>query len=651
VRRALAILVYLALYIALDWISLVAPFGALAITPWNPPAGLTFALYLRHGFRFVPLAFTAVVLADFVLHGLSAAPVATAASALVIAGGYALAAHVLRTRVQLSLRRDRQRDLLWLLGTAIVAPIPIAALVVGIFGLVGLVDRDALFDAAVHFWIGDVLGIVVLTPFLLLIFERRLHAAWSYRRLGEHTLQLLSIALALWLVFGGEPSDHFEVSYALFMPLIWIGLRGGLVAATWGIVVTQLGLIAAIQLKGGYEPDTVAQFQLLLLAVAITGLLLGAVVDGRRGAESLLRDSEAHLKMVVETAPDAILTFSDGGALLSTNPAAEKMFGLGRVTRRETTRQRLLPELDPEASAPLWPREMTAHRLDGSSFLAEVAAGQTGIRSRTIHVAVVRDVTGRKEAEQRLKLRERELAHVARMAATGEMAASLAHELNQPLTALIGFARACQGLLRSDRADPDKVRHAGIGLIDQTVQQALRAGDIIRTTREFLGRGEMRHARLDIPDAVDAVLDLLRAELVHGGVHFTKNFEVPLPPVLADRVQIEQVLVNLIHNSIEATRGARTGTRAIHLRTGPAPADPGFVEIAVADNGPGFPPEIAERLFTRFASTKETGMGLGLSISRSIVEAHGGRIWAASTVEGAEIRFTLPVYAEPPADA
>jgi signal transduction histidine kinase len=406
--------------------------------------------------------------------------------------------------------------------------------VVAIFCLGGLIQWPAFPDAAIHFWVGDVLGIAVLAPFLLLILEGRLQAALSYNRRGEYALQLLAIGAALWVVFGIDSADHFEFSYVLFLPLIWIGLRGGLAAATCGIVVTQLGLIAAIQLKGGYESGTVAQFQLLLLAVAITGLLLGAVVD----------------------------------------------------------------------------------------------------------------------AEQRLKLRERELAHVARIAATGEMAASLAHELNQPLTALIGLARACQNLLGPDRSDREKARLAAAGLIDQVVQQALRAGEIIRRTRAFLGRGETQHSRVEIPDAIETVLDLLRSELQHGGVRLTKTFEERLPPVIADRVQIEQVLINLVRNSIEAVKqNAQGSPPGIALRAGAAQRDMGFVEIAVADTGPGFPAEIVDRLFTPFAGTKEGGMGLGLSISRSIIEAHGGRIWAAPTARGAEIRFTLPIYSEPSEDA
>jgi signal transduction histidine kinase len=534
VPPAIGIPAYLALYVALDWVSLVHPFGALAISPWNPPAGLTFALFLRHGFRFVPVAFVAVVLADFVLRGLAGAPAATIAAALAIAGGYALAAHALRRRARLSLRLDRQRDIIWLLAAAILAPVAVGAVVVALFCLAGLVGWAAFLEAAVHFWVGDVLGIAVLAPFLLLLLEGRLHAALAYSRLGEYALQLLAIGAALWIVFGIDSSDHFEFSYVLFLPLIWIGLRGGLAAATCGIVVTQLGLVAAIQLKGGYEPGTVAQFQLLLLAVAITGLLLGAVVD----------------------------------------------------------------------------------------------------------------------AEQRLKLRERELAQVARIAATGEMAASLAHELNQPLTALIGFARACQNLLGSERIDREKARLAAAGLIDQVVQQALRAGEIIRRTRAFLGRGEMQQSRLHIPDAIETVLDLLRAELLHGGVRLAKTFEDRLPAVMADRIQIEQVLVNLVRNGIEAVK--ESGDRrppGIELRARVAPDEPGFVEIAVADTGPGFPAEIADRLFMPFAGTKEGGMGLGLSISRSIVEAHGGRIWTVPAGRGAEIRFTLPIYSEPSEDA
>jgi two-component system sensor kinase FixL len=133
-------------------------------------------------------------------------------------------------------------------------------------------------------------------------------------------------------------------------------------------------------------------------------------------------------------------------------------------------------------------------------------------------------------------------------------------------------------------------------------------------------------------------------------VRFTRRFEEPLPAVLADRIQLEQVLVNLIRNSVEAMKRSDVAP-AIELRARTAPDEPGFIEVAVTDTGPGFPAEIADRLFTRFAGTKESGMGLGLSISRSIVEAHGGRIWAAPATRGAEVRFTLPVYAEPSEDA
>jgi two-component system sensor kinase FixL len=637
VRIALGILAYIALYIALDWVSLIHPFGALAITPWNPPAGLTFALMLRYGRGFVPVAFAAIVAAEVLLHGLSVAPGATIAASLAIAIGYATAAKLLRDRVHIDLRLERQRDLLWLLGTTLVATSVVAVVVVAIFTAAGLVAPDDFGPAAVHFWVGDVIGIAVVTPWLLLLLERPPSVRWTPRQLGEAALQLLAVAAALWIMFGLKSAAPFEFSYVLFLPLIWIALRGGLRAASWGIVVTQLGLILAIQVNSGYEPEIVAQFQLLLLAVVITALLLGAVVDERR-------DNAAQLKTVVRTVPEAILTVTRDGTVLSANPAAERLFGVTAQNLATARLPELLPDFHRKAGAQSPVEEMIARRLDGTSFIADVAAGDAEIGGRPVQVAIVRDVTARKEAERRLKEREADLAHVARVAATGELASSLAHELNQPLTALIGFARACQTLLHHAPDDGEDARPSSTTLIDQVVQQALRAGEIIRTTREFLSRGDIRHERLELHDVVQTVLDLLASELFHRQVRVTSRFEPGLPPVLADHIQVEQILVNLLRNSIEALAGAGSAVREITLSARRANDD--FVEIAMADTGPGFSPEVAARLFTRFASTKKTGMGLGLSISRSIVEAHGGKIWLVQRESGAEIHFTLPAYAE-----
>ncbi len=641
---AAGIALYFACYIALDWVSLTHTFGGLLITPWNPPAGLSLALLLRYGRRFAPAYFAAIVLADVLFRGLPVVPLATAFAALAITTGYTAAAGILRRRLLVSLRLDGHRDLLWFLGVVLVCTMAVACIVVVIFAAAGLLAWSAFAEAALHFWVGDVIGIAVLTPFLLLLDRRPWRQSMQWRRGAEYALQLAAIAGGLWLIFGLEPTDHFEFSYVLFLPLIWIALRTGLKGATWGIVATQLGLVMAIQLKG-YDATVLTQFQLLMLTVAVTGLLLGSVVDERQRAESSLRESEARLQTVVSTAPDAIFAVGEDGIITSANRAAEELFG--SATRRlvGSSVESLLPGIQPLASAATGGGELTAHRLDGSSFIAELAIGVARVDGRSIYVAIARDISARKQAERRLKEHEAELAHAARLTTTGEMAAALAHEINQPLTALISFARACQALLKAPTGSGASTRQAS-ALIDQTVQQAVRAGEIIRRTREFLRRGDTRPARIALAEVCKAVLDLVRSEAAQNKVSVTTDFAGDLPPVFADPIQIEQVLLNLIRNSMEAMKGAAADTRAIVIAAARSSDDPGAIEIAVRDTGPGFPPEMAARLFTPFSTTKDSGMGLGLAISRSIIEAHGGRIWMNESSQGADIRFTLPAYTE-----
>lgn len=529
--KGAAVGVFLVLYIGLDWVSLIEPFGALGIAPWNPSAGLSFACLLRYGLGFAPAVFAAVLLADVLFRDLAASPSAMAVSALAIAFGYGLTATLLRNRLRLSPRLDSHRDLLLLLVGAGATATIVAAIVIAVFAAAGLLASDAVFDAAVHFWVGDVIGIAVLTPFVLVLLDRPL---WTYalppRAAAEYALQSMAIGLGLWVIFGLESVNHFEFSYVLFLPLIWIALRDGLVGAVWGVLATQIGLVLALQMKG-LEADAMTQFQLLMLAVAVTGLFLGSTVDERQRAEARLKDHES------------------------------------------------------------------------------------------------------------------ELTHAMRLATTGEMAAAISHELNQPLTAAIGFARACQAMLEAPRSDAAADREVR-SLIDQTVQQALRAGEIIRRTREFLRQGDIRMAKDDVSRIIESAADLMRAKAARHAVPLTVHIPGPLPPVLVDAIQIEQVLLNLIRNSIDALDEVEGVPREVAVSAVPA-AEAGLVEIRVRDSGPGFAAEITGRLFTPFATTKEAGMGLGLSISRSIVEAHGGRIWiAADGARGTDIRFTVPVYSD-----
>lgn len=635
---------YVALYAALDWVSLIEPFGTLGIAPWNPATGLSFALLLRFGLGFLPAVIAAVLLADLLLRDLADAPVAMILSALAIALGYGWAAWALRLRWRIDRALPSLRDLRLLFIVALAASTVVASAVVGVFAVAGLVAWPEALETSLHFWVGDVIGIAVLTPFLLFLFEReRRLGAFSGLAAIEYVLQITAIGAGLWIIFGLESVNHFEFSYVLFLPLIWIGLRQGLTGAVWGLVITQLGLMLALQLKG-LDANAVTQFQLLMLAVAVTGLFLGAVVDERRRAERALRDSEARLQTVVSTAPDAILTFGDSGAITSANPAAARLFGPQLRAESGITIQQLLPGPSLAEIKQAAGREMTARRLEGTSFVADVAAGEARSDGRSVYVAAIRDASPRKQAEAWLKEHEAELAHAARLTATGEMAGALAHELNQPLTALIGFARACQAVLES--TDASQGAATARDLIDQAVHQALRMGDIIRSTREFLRQGDTQLVQDRLPRLFAAVVDLLRERAARHHIQMVVRADRSLPAVLVDPIQIEQVIVNLVRNSMDAIIEARSSVREVALEALEVPEEPGFVQVRVRDTGPGFASEMAERLFTPFATTRKSGMGLGLSISRSIIEAHGGRIWVEPADGGAEVRFTVPNYTD-----
>lgn len=635
---------YIALYTALDWVSLIEPFGTLGIAPWNPATGLSFALLLRSGLRFLPAVIAAVLVTDLLFRDLADAPLAMILSALAIAFGYGVAASALRVRWRIDRALRSQRDL-WLLFTvALSASTAVAAAVVGIFSAAGLLASSEALETALHFWVGDVIGIAVLTPFLLFLFEHdRWRGAFRSATGIEYVLQVTAIGSGLWVIFGLESVNHFEFSYVLFLPLIWIGLRQGLTGAVWGVVATQVGLMLALQLKG-LDANAVTQFQLLMLAVAVTGLFLGAVVDERRRAEGALRDSEARLQTVVNTAPDAILTFDETGTITSANPAALRLFGAQLHMEGGLAIEALLPGASLAEIKQAAGREMSARRFDGTSLVVDVAAGEARSDGRSVYVAAIRDASPRKQAEAWLKEHEAELAHAARLTATGEMAGALAHELNQPLTALVGFARACQAVLES----PDATRSAATvkDLIDQAVHQALRMGDIIRSTREFLRQGDTQLVQDRLPRLFAAVVDLLRERATRHHIQMIVRADNALSPVLVDPIQIEQVIVNLVRNSMDAIIEAKATARQVRLEARDIPDEPGFVEVRVCDTGPGFTGEIAERLFTPFATTRKSGMGLGLSISRSIIEAHGGRIWVQPADGGAEVRFTVPKYAD-----
>jgi two-component system sensor kinase FixL len=286
-------------------------------------------------------------------------------------------------------------------------------------------------------------------------------------------------------------------------------------------------------------------------------------------------------------------------------------------------------------------RVVVGLRKDGSTFPMELAVGEMRSQAGRYFTGFVRDLTERQNTEARLQELQSELVHMSRFTALGEMASTLAHEINQPLTAISNYLKGCRRLLEQS-ADPNaSLLRQGV---TQAAEQALRAGQVIRHLREFVARGESERRVENLPKLIQEASALALVGAKEKGVRVTYRFEPGADLVIADRIQIQQVLLNLIRNAIEAMQDAPRRELVIATATR---GEDGLIEVSVSDTGTGLAPEVARQLFQPFVTTKKHGMGVGLSICRTIVEAHGGRIAANSEPgRGTTFSFTLRAVKE-----
>jgi signal transduction histidine kinase len=500
-------------YIALDWASYVDPVGPFNITPWNPQSALAIVWMMLGGLVHAPAVVATILLADVLVRHTPGGYAITATTALVLAGGYSGIAWALKSLLtDTGLRSTRQ---LTIFVTVVVAGAGVVgAAFIGVLSAAGLLAETGFSNAWIRFWIGDAVGILVTAPLLFAASDAaRRSALLSLARQPEAFLQAIVLAATVWLIFGGFGSDPSRQFYLLFLPLIWIAVRFGMNGAILATAIVQMGVVLGIHSDVGASLPVV-ELEALLVALTLTGLFLGVMVDQRQRAEESLRQT-------------------------------------------------------------------------------------------------------------------------LRLAAAGEMAGAIAHEVNQPLTAVTNYGRSAQMLLERDQSGPPQARE----IIGKILSEAERAAEVVRRLRDFFRAGTTRLEEVRVEELLSAVRRMAESTFDSKAVSLEIENPSSVPALFVDRLQIEVILRNLLANAVESVTGANRQDGRIRVLV--QRHDDKHLRIVVADNGPGISAANREGLFEPFVSGKPTGMGLGLAVSRAIAEAHGGSLVAAKVAHG-EFHLILP---------
>lgn len=513
-------LYYVPAYLLLDWASYLHPVLPLAVTPWNPPPGLTLAFLLLAGMRQWPWVLFAGLAAELAVRDVPLPLIWQIAAVSALVAAYVGLAWVLARWIDIDVRLRGLRDLTWLIAGSLLAALIAGLAYVGVYTLAGVAAAGDFPGNVLRLWIGDATGLLVVAPFLLTWADWRPAPRFPGREVWS---QAASLGLALWVIFGIPYTNEFKFFYLLYLPVVWIATRHGIAGATLALAAIQGGLIAALQ-WGGHHATTVMEFQMLMLGLSVTGLFLGMTVSARQ------------------------------------------------------------------------------------------------------------------LAEERLHQREAELNQAMRLAAAGEMAQAVAHELNQPLSALANYSRAGRSMLAAPEHGALLAR-----TLEKIEREATRAGQVIRRLREFFGGGGLSLEPIGIDALVEEGLSPARRRAERQGVEIRFDIEAGLPDLHADRIQIGMVLHNLLANALDALNLSEEAPRWVEIAI--RRQDEAYVRVCVGDSGAGIVPEMRDRLFQSFATSKPEGMGLGLSVSRTLVEAHGGALWLESA-RPTRFCFTLPV--DPP---
>jgi two-component system sensor kinase FixL len=474
----------------------------------------------------------------------------------------------------------------------------------------------------------------------------------------QYGIALLAVAVT-WLA---EPQmlsiAGIEARYLFFVPAVLVaagfgGLGPGLLATAFSA-----GLVLFV-----IRPHTVywsaeilddAIFALIGVGIAWIGEQLQRSRERASASSAAALAREAHLQSILDTIPDAMIVIDERGIIQSFSSAAERLFGYAPGEVLGTNVERLMPSPYREAHDAYIGRYLqtgerriigigrvvVGERKDGSTFPMELAVGEMRSSNQRFFTGFIRDLTERQQTEARLQELQSELVHISRLTAMGEMASTLAHELNQPLSAIANYLKGSRRLLEDNSDEQSTMLRDAV---DKAADQAIRAGQIIRRLRDFVTRGESERRVESVKKLVEEASALALVGAKDQGVRVKFQLDPAIDLVLADKVQVQQVLLNLIRNAIDAMQDSKK--RDLLIST--APAEDGMIAISVTDTGAGIAPEMASQLFQPFVTTKAQGMGVGLSISRTIVESHGGQINCEPNPGGGTIfRFTLRVVSD-----
>lgn len=509
---------FLAAYVALDYVSYVKPYRDIGITPWNPPAGLAIAAVFLESMPIVPFVLIAPFVADAVVRQIPLPLAADLIGSLLIGSTYVAAGLGLQRIADFDPRFRSVRDVLTMVAVAASTAILAAGILVVIFLATGLLMRDEVLIVMWRSTVGDMIGILTVVPMVLLW---RTYQPWPALD-PWMPLQLLAILGALVIVFGYQDATAFQLFYLLFLPVLWVALSYGPPGAVTALAAVQIGIVIGAEIRFGADPGFSA-LQVLMTSLAITGLIVGAIVAEREDAAARLRDQQSAL-------------------------------------------------------------------------------------NRTF-----------------------------RIRSAGEIAATIAHEMKQPLTALSTYSGIASKALRDGDA---ALATRAIGKVES---ESKRAASVLTNIRDLLRQGALDKSSVDLEAAFAQISELLRGDLAKRGIGLSFTVDDAVPPIVADPIQLQQALHNLVVNGAEAIESVgRQGRVTVNaVRTGDS-----NIRIDVSDDGPGFPPAYDITDPPPFTSTKAEGSGIGLTVVRSIAEAHGGNFSIKSSARGASVSLNLPITGE-----